>query len=186
MARVLMVLLAGLLVAPLGAQQPTPVPPGYIIGPDDVLTIVFWREKDLSAEAVVRPDGKISLPLLNDVEASGLTPDELRERILTEATRYIEDPAVTVVVKEIRSRKVFITGQVEKPGAYLLTAPTTVMQLISMAGGLREFADSGKIVIIRVVKGAPTTLKFHYGWVLEGKNPRQNIELRPGDTVAVP
>lgn len=179
--------LAGVLSAPIGAEQtPPPLPPGYVIGPDDVLTIVFWREKDLSTDAVVRPDGHISLPLLNDVPAAGSTPGELRERIVTEAQRFVEDPSVTVVVKEIKSRKVFITGEVEKPGAYLLTAPTTVLQLISMAGGLREFADSGKIVVMRTVKGTPTMLKFHYGWVLQGKNLRQNIELKPGDTVVVP
>ena len=110
-------------------------PADFVIGPNDVLTIVFWRDKDMSSDVQVRPDGKISLPLLNDVQAAGLTPEQLRVQITAAATRLVEDPTVSVVVKEINSRRVFITGQVAKPGTYALSGPTTVLQLIAMAGG---------------------------------------------------
>jgi len=152
-----------------------------------VLSIVFWRDKDMSCEVVVRPDGKISLPLMNDVQAGGLTPSELRETVSTIARRFVEDPSVTVVVKEIKSRKVFITGMVEKPGPYPLNGPTTVVQLISLAGGLKEFTDGKRILIMRTGKsGRQTAHVFNYRQVLTGKNLEQNIELQPGDTVVVP
>lgn len=163
------------------------VPPaGYVIGAEDVLAIVFWREKDLSIESAVRPDGMITLPLLNDLHAAGLTPDQLRERIQAAATKYVEDPSVTVVVRTINSRKVFITGQVAKPGQYPLTAPTTVMQLIAMAGGIHEFANTKKILIMRTEGGQQIAKPFSYQDVLNRKNLKQNIELQPGDTVIVP
>jgi polysaccharide export outer membrane protein len=161
-------------------------PPDYVIGPDDVLAVVFWREKDLSADAAVRPDGKISLPLLNDVQASGLTPEQLRVQLTAAAAKYVTDPTVTVVVKAINSRKVFITGQVGKPGPYPLTGPTTVMQLIAVAGGVHEFADSKNIIILRVENGRQVALRFNYKDVSKRKNLKQNIELKPGDTVVVP
>ncbi len=161
-------------------------PPGYVIGPEDVLAIAFWREKDLSVEGAVRPDGMITVPLVNDVHAAGLTPDQLRERIQTGASKFVEDPTVTVVVKAINSRKVFITGMVAKPGQYPLTAPTSVMQLIAMAGGLHEFADSKKILIMRTENGEQVAKPFNYRDVLNRKNLQQNIELMPGDTVIVP
>ena len=160
--------------------------PTYIIGPGDILSIVFWRDKDMSADVLVRPDGHITLPLLNDIEAAGTTPSMLRERILNEARRYLEDPSPTVVVKEIHSRQVFITGQVEKPGPYAITMPTTVLQLIAMAGGLKEYANGKDILVTRTENGRQTTFTFDYQDVLKRKNFRQNIELKPGDTVVVP
>ena len=166
-----------------GAVEP---PPGYVIGPEDVLAVVFWREKDLSVDAAVRPDGRITVPLLNDLPAAGLTPDQLRERIQTAAAKFVEDPSVTVVVKAINSRKVFITGNIGKSGQYPLAGPTTVMQLIAMAGGLHEFADSDKILIMRTEDGKQVAKRFNYEDVREGKNLNQNIELQPGDTVIVP
>ena len=167
-----------------GAIEP---PPGYVIGAEDVLGIVFWREKDLSVDgAAVRPDGMITVPLLNDLPAAGLTPDQLRERIQTAARKFVEDPSVTVVVKAINSRKVFVTGQIGKPGMYPLAGPTTVMQLIAMAGGLHEFADADKILIMRTEGGKQVAKRFNYEDVREGKNLNQNIELLPGDTVIVP
>jgi polysaccharide biosynthesis/export protein len=173
---------AGASTVPAGVQPP----PGYVLGTDDVLTIVFWRDKDMSAEVVVRPDGRITLPLVNDVQAAGLTPEQLRERVTAEAGKYVENPSVTVVVKQINSLRVYITGQVAKPGVYPLTAPTTVLQLISLAGGLHEFAKSKDIVITRTEGGTPQLLRFNYRDVLKGKNLKQNIELKPGDTVLVP
>ena len=162
------------------------LPPGYVIGTDDLLSIVYWKDKDMSADAQVRPDGRIALPLINEVQAAGLTPEQLREKITEESRKYMEDANVTVVVRQINSRKVFITGEVNRPGPYPLTAKITVIQLISMAGGLREYADSKKIVIMRTVDGKPVSLKFNYKDVTEGKNLEQNIELKPGDTVVVP
>jgi len=162
------------------------MPSEYTIGADDVLSIVFWRDKELTADVTVRPDGKISLPLLNDVQATGLTPALLRERIVEESKKYVEDPNVTVVVKQINSRRVFITGEVKKPGPYSLTAPTTVLQMISISGGLADYAKTDKISIVRVESGKPKSFKFNYKQVIEGKNLAQNIELKPGDTIIVP
>jgi polysaccharide export outer membrane protein len=170
------------------APRPTDpvVPPGYVIGTDDVLSIVYWKDKDMSAEAQVRPDGRIALPLINEVHAAGLTPEQLREKLTEESKKYMEDANITVVVRQINSRKAFITGEVNKPGPYPLTSATTVLQLIAMAGGLREYADSKKIVIMRSENGKQTSLQFNYKDVIAGKNLKQNIELKPGDTVVVP
>jgi polysaccharide export outer membrane protein len=162
------------------------VPPGYVIGADDLLEIVYWKDKDMSAEAKVRPDGRIALPLINEVVAAGLTPEQLQHKLTEESKKYMEDANITVVVREIHSRKAFITGEVSKPGPYPLTSPTTVMQLISLAGGLREYANSKKIVIMRSENGRQTSLPFNYKDVASGKKLNQNIELKPGDTVVVP
>lgn len=177
---------------PQAAPPARPVPAGltppldYVIGAADQLSIVFWRDETMSTDVVVRPDGKISLPLINDVDASGLTPEQLRLRITELALKFVQDPAVSVVVKQINSRQVFIMGNVGKPGPYPLGGSTTVMQLIAMAGGLTEWAKEDGIVVLRNQSGQPTRHTFNYRWVLEGKNMRQNIELRPGDTVLVP
>ena len=173
-------------VAPPAVPAGVELPAGYVIGPDDVLTVVFWRDKEMSAEVAVRPDGKVTLPLVNDIDAAGKTPEQLRAEITQAASRFVEAPTVTVVVKQINSRKVFITGMVGKSGAFPLTGPTTVLQLISMAGGLHEFANSKNIIINRVENGKQVALKFNYNDVRKGKNLRQNIELKPGDTVVVP
>ncbi len=176
--------------APFAASPEIPdglVPPrDYVIGPDDTLRVVFWREDDLTSEVVVRPDGRISLPLLNDVQAAGLTPEDLRVQVTEAARRFVADPVVSVLVTDIKSRQVFITGQVAASGAYPLKDRTTVMQLIAMAGGLREYANGGKIVVMRPKDGLEVIYKFNYKHVLEGKNIRQNIALEPGDTVVIP
>jgi polysaccharide biosynthesis/export protein len=169
-------------VVPAGVATPA----DYVIGPDDVLAVVFWREQDLSAEVAVRPDGKISLPLLNEIQASGLTPEQLRVNLTQAANRFVEDPAVTVVVKAINSRKVYITGLVGKPGPYSLSGPTTVLQLIAMAGGVQEYAKEERIVVMRTENGRTVSRRFNYKQVSEGKNLQQNIELKPGDTIVVP
>jgi polysaccharide export outer membrane protein len=170
--------------------SPAVAPPGppsaYVIGPDDELSIVFWRDKDLSADVVVRPDGKISLPLLNDIQAVGLTPDQLRESLVAAAGKYVEQPNATVVVKAIHSRNAYITGKVAKPGGYSLTVDMNVMQLIALSGGLLEYADDKNIVVIRMVAGKQHYFPFNYREVIDRKHPEQNIVLRPGDTVVVP
>jgi polysaccharide biosynthesis/export protein len=172
---------------PRGAESALATPPaGYVIGPEDVLTILFWRDKDMSGDVTVRPDGKISTPLLNDIQAAGLTPEELRVRINNEAAHYIEDPNATVVVKQINSRKVFIAGEVEKPGVYPLSGPMSVLQLIANAGGFKEYAKRDAILIVRSENGRQVQLPFDYNAVVRGKKLNQNIELKPGDTVVVP
>ena len=174
-------------VPPVVPASVPPPPPDYVIGPDDVLQVLFWREKDNSAEVVVRPDGLISLPMLNDIHAGGLTPEQLRQKVVAEAKRFFKDePDVSVIVKAINSRKVFITGQVAKPGAYPLGGPMTVLEIIATAGGFGEWADQKKIAIMRVENGKPVTLKFNYKEVVAGKNLKQNVLLKPGDMIIVP
>jgi polysaccharide export outer membrane protein len=187
-------ILASFTAAPSWAQRPEKtdktapqattitVPSDYVIGTDDVLGIVFWRDKDMTVDVVVRPDGNISLPLINDVKAAGYTPDQLRELLVKAAAKFIADPNATVVVKAINSRKVYITGQVAKPNGYSLSVKMNVVQLIALAGGVLEYADSGNILIMRGTK----SFKFNYKDVLKQKNLEQNIELLPGDTVIVP
>ena len=172
--------------ASASAVVAAPIPPDYTIGPDDVLVVVFWRQKDLSGEVAVRPDGKITLPLLNDVHAAGLTPDQLRQALIERASPFIEEPTATVIVKQVNSRKVFITGNVAKPGPYPLTHSMNVLQLIAVAGGLQEFTNGKNIAIMRTEGGRPTAYRFNYEDVRNRKNLRQNIELKPGDTVVVP
>ena len=169
--------------SPQGIQPP----PDYVIGPDDVLAVLFWREKDLSVDnIVVRPDGMITLPLINDIKAAGFTPNELRDAVTKAIGEFVETPSATVVVKQINSRKVFITGQVGKPGTYPLTGPTTVLQLIAIAGGVLDFAKENDIVIMRTEGGRTTNFRFQYKDVIKGRNLQQNILLKPGDTVVVP
>ena len=161
-------------------------PADYVIGAGDVLTVTYWRDKDMTGDYIVRPDGKITLPLVNDVEAIGLTPDQLKDRLLKASAKMFVDPSITVGLKEINSRKVYITGGVQKPGPYDLLAPMTVLQLISTAGSLSEFVDGKNIVIIRNEGGKQTSFKFNYKEVTAGKRLEQNILLKPGDTVSVP
>jgi polysaccharide biosynthesis/export protein len=165
---------------------PTALPSSYAIGPDDVLQIVFWKDHDLSVDVVVRPDGRISVPLLNDVQAAGLTPDELRAKLSSAAEQYFEHPNVTVLVKQINSRKVFITGQIDKPGIYPLTGPMTILQLIAAAGGLKEDADGDHIIVMHRDSSGGPAREFNYSDVVKKKRLAQNITLTPGDTVVVP
>jgi polysaccharide export outer membrane protein len=169
--------------APVAGITP---PPDYVIGADDQLSVVFWREKDLSGDVVVRPDGKITLPLLNDVHAAGLTPDALRDMLTEAAAKFVEEPNVSVAVKQINSRKVFITGQVAKPSPYPLNGPMTVVQLISLAGGLLEYADEENVRVLRTENGTSVSFRVNYDELKKGKNLKQNIELKPGDQVLVP
>jgi polysaccharide export outer membrane protein len=168
-----------------GASTGVIVPPGYVVGAEDILSIVFWRDKEMSAEVVVRPDGKISLPLVNDIQAAGYTPEELRVHVEKAASKFIAEPSATVLVKAINSRKVYITGNVGKPGTYPLTGEMTVLQFIALSGGLLEYADSDKIVVIRREAGRDQYFKFNYNEVIRQKQIQQNILLKPGDTVVV-
>jgi polysaccharide biosynthesis/export protein len=193
------VLLAVIFLAPSASAQATEppangngsdagvaIPAGYTIGPEDVLSVVFWRDEALSTEVVVRPDGMISIPLLNDVPAAGFTPEQLGAVLVKAASRYIADPTATVIVKEINSRKVFILGQVSRPGAFPLTGDMTVLQLIALAGDVLEYANSKRISIVRKEEDGERRYPFNYRDVLRGRNVAQNILLQPGDTVIVP
>jgi polysaccharide export outer membrane protein len=192
--------LSGLMGTPAGAQQAIPpstgnglgsaspsatLPAGYVIGAHDVLSIVFWRERDLTVDVVVRPDGKISLPLLNDVQAEGYTPEKLGAAIAQLASKYITDPNATVIVREIHSRNVYVLGQVSRPGSFPLTSDLNVLKVLALAGGLLEYADKDDVVILRTVNGGEQRLKFNYNEVIKGKNVEQNVRLQPGDTVVV-
>jgi len=191
---IVLLLLAATASAHGQTSQPRPaipaaapvVPDDYVIGPEDVIGVLFWRDADMSGDLTVRPDGVITLPLIGDVRAAGLKPDQLKEQIQSAAGKYVTDPNVTIVLRQLNSRKVFITGEVTTPGAYPLAGPRTVMQLISLAGGLTEYADKANVTIIRHEQGRTRSLKFNYKDVSQGKKVEQNILLLPGDTVVVP
>jgi polysaccharide biosynthesis/export protein len=177
---------AGARQAPGTASTGMPISTDYTIGPDDVLGIVFWRDADMTQDVTVRPDGNITLPLIRDIQAAGLKPEQLRDIITKAAAKFIADPNVTVVVRQINSRNVFITGQVTRPGPYPVSGQMTVIQLISVAGGLTEYADRKGITIMRTENGKADILRFNYNDVTKGKNIAQNVVLKPGDTVMVP
>jgi polysaccharide export outer membrane protein len=180
---------------PAAAQQAAPerpaaaaveVPLDYVIGPEDVLGIVFWRETEISGDVTVRPDGRVSLPMIGEMAAAGLRPHELQQRILAAAVKYINDPNISVIVRTINSLKVFVTGRVTTPGQHALKGPMTVIQAIALSGGVTEYADAENITILRTVNGRTQSFKFNYRDVARGKKLEQNIMLKPGDTVVVP
>ena len=158
----------------------------YRIGPQDVLRIDVWKEAEISRAVPVRPDGKISLPLLNDVQASGLTAMELANNITEGLKKFINSPLVTVSVTEINSRRVYVTGEVSKPGAYPLLPNMTALQALTSAGGFTQFARTKNIYILRNEGGKQTKHPFNYNDVVKGKRPDDNITLQPGDTIVVP
>jgi polysaccharide biosynthesis/export protein len=160
--------------------------PNYKIGAQDVLDISVWKEPELTRSLPVRPDGKISIPLLNDVQAAGLTPTELANNIATSLKKFVTNPQVTVIVTEINSQRIYILGEVSRAGAYPLLPGMTVLQAISSAGGLGDFANNKKIYVMRQVNGKQERYPFNYKDVLSGKNTDQNIQLKAGDTIVVP
>ncbi len=168
------------------AAQAAAEDPTYKIGAQDVLKIDVWREDQLTRTVPVRPDGKITLPLLNDVQAVGLTPMELAGVIRDELKKYITNPQVTVSVSEINSRRIYVNGEVTKSGAYQLLPHMTVLQALSGSGGFTAFARIKNIYILRAENGKPVKIPFNYKEAISGKNPEQNIELQPGDVIVVP
>lgn len=158
----------------------------FVIGAEDLLTVLFWRDKELSGDVTVRSDGVITLPLVGDVQAAGRTPTQLSEDIRNLAARFLTEPVVNVFVRQVNSRKVYITGEVRMPGMYPLTSPRTVIQLIALAGGVLEFAKTSEITVLRKDGNVSRAFKFNYNNVARGKSLEQNLELRPGDTVVVP
>ena len=157
-------------------------PKTYVIGAQDILSIKVWREQDFTGLYTVRPDGKITIPLIGDVQASGLTPERLGDQLKQGLSNYINSPDVSVSLQAVGSKKFYITGEVYRPGEYVLAIPTKVFDALSNSGGFRDFANKKKIIIIR---GADR-LKFNYQDILKGKNLEQNIFLENGDTVVVP
>ncbi len=158
---------------------------GYVIGPDDVLVVNVWKEPDLSRSVVVRPDGKITLPLLKDMDASGSTPEQLQSRIEKGLADYVSKPSVTVIVQEAKSHKFNILGAVQKPGTYILTGPMTVLDAIALAGGLREWAKKKSIYILRIgPDGSRKRIPFDYKKVVKGSSDDAVLEVR--DTIVVP
>ena len=157
-----------------------------VIGDDDVLAINVWKEPEVSQTVVVRTDGNISLPLINEVKVSGLTPLQIQNMIGEKLKNFLNNPQVTVTVTEIHSKRAFITGEVVRPGTYSLNAETSVLQLIAQAGGFTPFAKKDGIVVLRTEEGKQQRLKFKYKEVVTGKKTQQNISLHPGDTVVVP
>lgn len=166
--------------------KPATDDPSYVIGPADVLNISVWKEPEITETVPVRPDGKISLPLLDDVQAAGLTPMQLGTAVTKRLRKYLTDPQVTVIVTEINSRRVYILGEVTRAGAYPLLPNMTVLQAISSAGGFTEFAKESKIYVLRMVNGKQAKFPFDYKAVVKGHKTAQNIALMPGDTVVVP
>lgn len=158
----------------------------YRIGPQDVVRIDVWKEPDVSRSVPVRPDGKISMPLLNDVQAAGLTSMELAASIRDGLSKFMTNPQVTVTVSEVNSRRIYVTGEVARQGAQTLLPNMTVLQAISAAGGLTQFAREKKIYIVRAVDGKQVSYPFDYKGALSGKHPETNILLQGGDMIVVP
>ena len=171
-------------------SSPPPKPlgenPNYSIAPDDVLIIDVWKEPEISRTVPVRRDGKISLPLLNDVQAAGLTPTQLSSEIVEKLRATVIHPQVTVIVAQMSSQRIYILGQVARGGAYPLVPDMTAVQALSIAGGLTPFAKRKKIYVMRIENGENKMYLINYKEVVTGRMPQQNIQLKPGDTIVVP
>src|SRR5271155_223792 len=167
-------------------QKTATADPNYVIGAQDVLDINVWKEPDVSRVVPVRPDGKISLPLLNDVQAAGLTPAQLAAEITESLKKYVTSPQVTVIVTNINSQRIYILGEVTRPGAFPMLPGMTVMQALSSAGGFTAFAKMKSIYVLRTENGKKGKCPFNYKEVINGKNAEQDIALKAGDTIVVP
>jgi polysaccharide export outer membrane protein len=160
--------------------------PSYVIGSQDMLDISVWREPDFSRTVPVRPDGKISLPLLNDMQAAGLTPSQLAAELTKSLNKFVTNPQVTIIVTQINSQRFYILGEAARPGAYTLIPDMTILQALSNAGGFTTYANSKKIYLLRQENGKQQKLSFNYKDVIAGKRTEQNIVLKNGDTIVVP
>lgn len=169
-----------------GVQPAAAMNSPYVIGAEDVLNISVWKEPDITRTVPVRPDGKISLPLLNDVQAAGLTPMQLSAVITKRLKKYLTDPQVTVIVTQINSRRYYIMGDVNRAGAYPLLPNMTILQALSGAGGFTPFAKLSDIYLLRTENGRQEKLPFNYKDVIKGHHTNENRTLRPGDTIIVP
>jgi polysaccharide biosynthesis/export protein len=160
--------------------------PNYVIGSEDQLDISVWKEPDLSRTVPVRPDGNISLPLLNDLQAAGLTPAQLAAEVTKDLGKFVTNPQVTIIVTQINSQRFYVLGEAARPGAYTLIPNMTILQALSNAGGFTPYANSKKICLLREENGKQQKLLFNYKDVIAGKRTEQNIALKTGDTIVVP
>jgi polysaccharide export outer membrane protein len=160
--------------------------PAYVIGEDDVLAINVWKEGEISRTVPVRPDGKISLPLVNDVQAAGLTPMQLGMVITERLRKFLAEPQVTVIVTTINSRRIYLVGEVGRAGAFPMLPNMTIMQALASAGGFTQFANLKEIYVLRNENGKQIKIPFNYKEALKGNRPEQNVMLKPGDTIVVP
>jgi polysaccharide biosynthesis/export protein len=158
----------------------------YLVGPEDVLDIAVWKEPDVSRVVPVRPDGRISLPLIDDIQAAGFSPEQLAAAIAEKLRKFVNEPQVTVIVTAVNSQRVFVVGEVLKAGPLPLFPGMTVLQALASAGGFTPFANVKKIHVVRIRDGKQVELPFNYRDVLKGDNPEQNISLEPGDAIIVP
>jgi polysaccharide export outer membrane protein len=166
--------------------KPATDDPNYVIGAQDVLDVSVWKEPEVSRLVPVRPDGKISLPLLNDVQAAGLTPSQLAAQLTNSLKKFVANPQVTVIVTAINSQRIYILGEVARAGAYPLLPGMTILQALSSGGGFTQFANTKKIYLLRSENGKQVKYPFNYKEVIGGKNSAQNIPLKAGDTIVVP
>jgi polysaccharide biosynthesis/export protein len=196
MKRLALIILMAILTSPLWSQEKPAEPsapvksatddPTYVIGAEDMLSVSVWKEPDFSSTVPVRPDGKISMPLLGDVEAAGRTPGQLAQELTVRLKKYIDDPRVTIVVTAINSKRVYILGEVNHPGPMNMLPNMTVLQAISSAGGPTAYANTKKISVLRTEQGKQVKYSFNYKEVIKGNDQAQNIVLRSGDTIVVP
>jgi polysaccharide export outer membrane protein len=180
-------LIACLIVAALAAAtQALAQDPNYTVKPGDMLSISVWKEPDLQRPALVRPDGAFSFPLVGEVDAKGKTVADLTKTLSQRLARFISDPVVTVSIQEIRGNKIYVIGQVNRPGEFIMNPSVDVMQALSMAGGTTPFASLGDIVVLRRTTNGKQSIPFRYNDVVKGRRMDQNIDLQAGDVVVVP
>jgi polysaccharide export outer membrane protein len=171
---------------PEGVNPPAKGGKDYVIGPDDVLDVNVWKEQELTRSLQVRPDGKISMPLLGDVQAAGMTPGQLAQNVSEKLKKFLTAPQVTVILTQINSQRVYVMGEVTRPGAYPVLPGMTILQAISSAGGLTQFANSKKIFLMRDENHIQTKYPFSYKEVLDGRKAEENLPVKAGDTIVVP
>lgn len=170
-----------------GAGEPSgQVAPTYRLAPEDVLHISVWKEEDLQADVIVRPDGRLNFPLVGEIKAQGKTIDQVREDISKRLARYIPDPVISVSLIKIGGNKIFVIGEANKPGVYVLGQYLDVMQALSLAGGLTPYADKDGIRILRRIDGKETAMVFDYDAVAKAQDLKQNIRLINGDVIVIP
>jgi len=170
-----------------GGGSAAPVTGSYIVGDADVLRINVWKQPEISQlSVVVRPDGMVSVPLVGEVKVTGLTPVQIEAMLVADLKQYVNEPRVTVSVSEIGSKTVYVTGEVQHPGAYPLVGPVDVLQIVAKAGGVTPYAHRRSVFVLRQINGKKQKIPVNYSRIFRGQNPEQNIDLQPGDTVVVP
>lgn len=168
-----------------GAAQQRPEPL-YVIQPNDLLEVFVWKEPTLTRKVLVRPDGRISFPLVQDIQAAGITPGELKEQVERKLSNFLSAPEVTIIVEAIQSYRIYVLGKVQKPGGINTEKPVTVLQALALAGGFQDFAKDSEMTVIRTLGKDHIVFDFNYRDVIHGKKPEQDITLRSGDVVVVP